>query len=302
MNDQSQQQPFQQEPAEQKPLLTSDFEVGGALSEAWRKMKGIKFAVWLTAIVLIVAGFIVTVILSSITTALGIMPAELQQALTTTGQGVQAQFMATLHAGTTPDVQLYRLVERLIIFFAIAPLLAGLTMIVLKRARGEETRVSTGFNYFNRWWSVGATCFCFFLILGVISLIGAYVAAPLAMNGYGILAGLVHLVFGILSLVFFIYLEFSIYAAADKNCSPFKALGFSFQIVKNHWWQLFGLMIVTSLVFFAIGIIVVLLMLFPITIIKLLSILVGLVLLFYAYPWIHLTYGIAYHKLSQHHQ
>lgn len=184
--------------------LAGDYQVaiGDTLSEAWNLSKGKKGTVWLGVLLYFVAYMAISLVATLVT----------GQSFTDPQANVGA-------AG---------LIANLIILVASAPLAAGLIMIGVKIARGEQVSGTEVFAHFDKVLplAVGMVLMYLLMTLGFILLIlpGIYLAIAYVM---------------MLPLI------------VDKNLGPWQALETSRKAVTKHWFPIFGFMIVLMLLYIA---------------------------------------------------
>ncbi|WP_299942688.1 hypothetical protein [uncultured Microbulbifer sp.] len=177
------------------------FSIGETISEGWRLSKGKKRTIWLGMLLYMVALLVITAVAGFIT---GVFTAEGDASIT---QGL-----------------IYNLITTIIGL----PLAAGLTMIGIKIARGEETSGTEVLAYFDK-----------IIPLVIVNF----------LMGLFILIGFILLVIpGIYLMVAYI---FAIPLVVDQNLGPWQALEASRKAVTKNWFSFLGFLILALLIVLA---------------------------------------------------
>ena len=172
------------------------FTVGEVMDEAWRLVKGMKASFWAAAaligliclVVSAIGGFVITIVV---------------------GEAPNAVAQQAMNSGFN---------------VLLAPLLAGLEMMCVRRALGLPISFATAFSYFPKTGSVLAGAFLVTLLswLGMLALLipGIYLIV-----GYDLVVKLI----------------------CDQNLSPWAAMETSRKAIGHRWWSVFGLGLLVAL-------------------------------------------------------
>ncbi len=240
----------------------------GNLWQAWRLIKGSKISFWTVSLAWIAMAAIVVLIGWRISLLL------------------PPKFMA--HPLTLVS-------SSWIIIMLTAPLFAGMSMVAIKRVRGETVSAKTGFQYFRQWPSLALG----FLIISIICALVIFLfntlldqvilpmLSPALLQNW--LPGMLLTFLGtIIFNVTYALLIFIIPLIADRQLPAFSALLHSVRIALRHWLKLFVLLII----FYLLNLITLSLCEIPFV-----GLICYIVINIWLIPFIFLSMGIAYHQL-----
>lgn len=280
----------------------SHFSISNILSESWRLVKGSKWPVWFA--------FIVSMLIFMFIFAIGML--ILAGIHVVDYHATMNQFAAE-QAGDFWIRYFWPSVFLFIGVLIVSPLVTGIFLIGVKRARGQTVSATEGFAYFNRYSSLILTtlylCILNFLVVGLIwgfFSFGHHVFGWMMLADSAVM-NLVRLSLFILAIFLFLVLPL----VADKNMNAFSAIATSCRKASTHWfkilltWLLVGLIfvlmvfcaVILSFIFFGL----LHLLSASDAVAKILSIFVGIALFLVSLIWFHPFYvivnGVIYHKL-----
>lgn len=249
---------------------TPEFHVINNYKQAWRLLKGAKGPMWVTLSVWI-AIFLLVIGLVLITGFFYVPRSEV----------------------------LEKTIRQFVLSFTIilltAPLFTGLSMIAVKRARGEPIYYKTGFQYFNQWITLSGAFILIFLICGAFAgLFNWFIdwsILPFLPEKF-ILSIFSFLIFMVLNSLFFTliytFFLFSPLLIADRKLPILKAIKYSISSVKPHWLSIFSLLAI----FYGLNFINILLAQIPYV-----GLICYIIVSIWLLPLAFLNIGVAYHQL-----
>ncbi len=247
-------------------LADKSLRVGKILNSAWEQVKGVKWPIWVVAIVVGVAAIAIRLILDKL-------------------MGVDLKH---------PEFVNNIIIIPIIMNAIVAPFYAGMLMIAITRARGESPRVKTGFQYFHKWIPLGIT-------LVVTSLIGSIpyiiVNIPGFISGSPEIKAIADLIAMILALIIYVLFLLSVPLVADKDKSPGQAISTSVKLVAPHWLKVFVAVLIPYV--FVLIIIIPLILGFAFSSMLLLALgyIIFIVALIWLLPFLLMVLGTIYHRL-----
>ncbi|WP_226648858.1 hypothetical protein [Microbulbifer variabilis] len=188
------------------------FAIGDIISEAWKRTSGNKGTVLVGALLYMVGSIGISIVAALLTGAGG---------LASFGTGSADQASHSIFA---------TLIYQLITIIAAAPLAAGMTMIGIKIARGEQTSGTEVFSYFDKIVPLAVATILMYLLV--------------------FLGSLLLVIPGIYLLIAYLL---AMPLIADRNLGPWQALETSRKAISKNWFSFFGLMIVLLLIYMAGG-------------------------------------------------
>ncbi|MFS1525857.1 hypothetical protein ACL7TT_17415 [Microbulbifer sp. 2304DJ12-6] len=181
------------------------FSIGEAISESWRLSKGKKRTVWLAVLLYIIALGVISYVAGLIT---GYPPFDPMEARNASISSAILYQILTIIAGV--------------------PLAAGMLMVGIKIARGEETSGTEVFAHFDKIVPLVLATAIMYILVGI---------------------GLVLLVIpGLYLIVAYIM---AVPLIVDQNLGPWRALETSRKAISKNWFTFFGFLIVMVLLYIA---------------------------------------------------
>jgi len=195
-----------------------DFSIGDVLSEAWSKVSGSKGTIMGAALL----AFVLMFIMLWITATISLVITKVAPVL---GSVIQ-------------------LILQIGISALIYPLIAGLFVISIRRAANYPIRFTLIFDFFNK----ALPLLLSYLLINIIIIvpIALLVGAAMALTFAGLPSAVVFLA-GVIAGIYSIYLGiaylFALPLIAERNLSPWQALEASRKAISQHWFKVFGLML-----------------------------------------------------------
>ncbi|MCH9770742.1 MAG: hypothetical protein K0U12_07680 [Gammaproteobacteria bacterium] len=254
---------------EQQPLITPNktINLGEILSKSWELVDGIKWPIWATFLVLIVAAFI---IMSLLNWFFGIKPGH-------------------------PPTLTYDILSPIILNAITAPLYAGALMVSIKKARHEEVNPNSGFQYFNKYVPLAIVL----VIVGIIMRI-PMLLVNVSTSGTMVPGKIwIEIIAGIITLVIFAFLLLSTPLVADKNTSIGHALSTSIKVAcqQMNWLKISVLLLVSYIIIFAIMVPLLLGIILHNALVMILGFAILVVAGIWVVPYLISIVGMIYHRL-----
>lgn len=257
----------------------NQFSVRDVIKTGWHNIKGTKWAIWAPQLTALLIYLGVGVVFGLFAVFAKIFPEH--------GAGFPIGFFLAI------------IIFEVIVIFLVSPLAAGMQMVALKRHRGESVSASDGFKYWHKWLPLGFTVLLFMIGYAIMTqvlnfLVGLTVAAHMPI--LTIILGVILLIAILLYVPFFM---FNVLCVADKNKGPWQALGCSAKIVAPHWFRTLLVLLWFVVVSIIMSLPAVLGLLCPVDWVKVLGVVVTLVFVIWAFPYLNLMIARTYQKLSE---
>ncbi|WP_263145224.1 hypothetical protein [Pseudomonas sp. RIT-PI-AD] len=191
-----------------------DFRIGALIGESWRRVKGTKGIIFGGFIVMYVVAFILMNLLSTVLVFTGVAGLAAMQALTQgagLGMGVVAMGFGFMLMMTLGMALCY-------------PFFAGIFMVGIRRAADQPVSFNEIFSHFRRSVPVIVTA----LLVTLLSSIG-------------------YMLFVIPGLYLSIAYILAIPLVVERGLSPWQAMEASRKAIGQHWFKVFGLLLVLTL-------------------------------------------------------
>lgn len=197
-----------------------DFSVGAVLSEAWKKIHGIKSVFWRALVLAFLVGLGFSLLLMGVAFGVGVIAGFANvshEALAILEKGIGSVF--SLASG-----------------FVVGPLSAGLVMLSVKHLIGLPKYARSILGYFHFWKRLWLQDFILAVIILLIQFFNAYdyiwIVIPLV---------LIYLYLSV-SYIFFPLL------VVEKKLTAWQALEASRKAIGHHWFKFFWLLIVMAFI------------------------------------------------------
>ncbi len=206
----------------------TEFTIFGSIGQGWQLVKGFKGTFWGAFILYLLFGLALNIII-------GIMV-----------------FLIKAVGGNPQLSIISREILEFVAAIILLPVFAGIWMLAIKRVRQEKARALTIFSYYDHIWRLLAYQVILLLISFACLFVGFLVAYGLMSltidRNISMVIG--YIIGGIPLLYFVVSYIFAIPVLVDKKLGPWDALETSRRIVTPHWFSVFGLMIVLTIIVF----------------------------------------------------
>ena len=269
------------------------------LLQSWRNVKGVKGKIWL--------GYLMTLISGGIIMSLFFLLSLLVPSLPTPST---LFFLPSSGIALTLQQVILISIISIVNYLIIAPLVAWMMMTSIKRTRQEPIGYDTLFNYFNchDWPRISIALIISILPFLLLNFIHLIMLFHVKVSTTQILLPTVRALSSIIFIVAFIILQlmmmYTVPSLIEKNLSPWQAICQSYQLSKGYRLRIFIIYFVQTLILGLVygGPLFILVSLTmnlpfpPVLILSLIFIFFGLI---WIYPWLWMTYGAIYHRLTQ---
>ncbi len=251
---------------QQQALPAPNFKIGLILGDAWDKLKGSKFAIWLVILATILAVIIVDSIVIMVT-----------------GQSWKNQPFWLAH-----------IVMPIVNALFLGPFIAGPIMIGARRARDERVEKLAGFKYFNHFIPLAIAL----IITSIISNLGFIIVnLPAVSSHVGHYKYILEFVAAIYSLVISALFLATLPLIADKSTAPLEAITQSINLTKPHLFKIVLLYIICY-VFLVIAFIPMIVgILLQHAIVTVICMIVTVIICVWLLPYFFMIIGNIYHRL-----
>ncbi len=216
----------------------------------------------------------------------------------------------TIGTAYSPHQFLTQFITTLIIAVLTAPLVAGMFMVAITRARAGHITLTSGLQYYR--YCIRLACInilimifamiidlFFTLVFALIKRASGYnTIQAIAASHYGLAAFIiVPIIMCLCYLAFIAFTLFALPVAVDQNKSPWKAISSGASIVLPHYIKLMGIIIIAILILFITSLPYLLSLFSQAAWVHIMCIIISLLILVWSFPYTFLIYGQAYKQL-----